>query len=166
MPLSTKTSTFHALIIEIDIKNTCPWSPPCGFQNFTEVLDFSPERIQADGYCYAGSALNFWVTAYRRMISSCWWWHPKKIASSVNECEKFLLPSWAANWVQIWMDQKILPGNQVFRTVPSSFCFPSEKRECSWWRETKDWGWELLAVFIESYLEQESYSLTALTIAI
>lgn len=32
MPVSTKTSTFHGLIIEIDIKNACPWGAPCGFQ--------------------------------------------------------------------------------------------------------------------------------------
>lgn len=49
---------FSKLIIETGIKNTCPWGPPRGFQNIAEVLDFSPERIQADGLDCAGSALN------------------------------------------------------------------------------------------------------------
>lgn len=167
---------FSKLIIETGIKNTCPWGPPCGFQNIAEVLDFSPERIQADGLDCAGSALNLWVNlhtggwlvhAYGRMISS-FRRHPEEIASSVNECEKFLLPSWVLELPVRCCFECIKRHCQEIKCSElflQGFCFPSERCKCACWGETKDWGWELLAVFTELYLEQESYSFIALTIA-
>jgi len=105
--------------------------------------------------------------AYGRMISS-FRRHPEEIASSVNECEKFLLPSWVLELPVRCCFECIKRHCQEIKCSElflQGFCFPSERCKCAWWGETKDWGWELLAVFTELYLEQESYSFIALTIA-